>query len=171
MVFYLICFRCMCTAAAKNVEVWSNSITTWTMKCLSSCRSSTSMFIASWKTCGWAPRPALPPQSPRPLMCPEGTSCYSCLNDECWPFEWKTLLYNSTSTLQESRDSGHGWDYGCDGAYKSVVQSSHPTLGSGERNSRLVEHYINVCFLKSCKQQCNAQIWHKPAEITQRSLW
>ncbi len=89
MVFYLICFRCMCTAVAKNVEVWSNSITMWTMKCLSTCRSSTSMFIASWKTCGWAQRSALPPQSPRPLMCPEGTSCYSCLNDECWPFEWK----------------------------------------------------------------------------------
>ncbi len=146
MMFYLICLRCMCTAVAKNVEVWSNSITTWTMKCLSSCHSSTSMFIASWKMCGWSPRPALSLQSPRPLMCPEGTSCYSCLNDECWPFEWKTLIYNSTSTLQESRDSGHGWDYGCDGAYKSVVQSSHPTLGSGERNSRLVEHYINVCF-------------------------
>uniref|UniRef100_A0A8C1JLC3 Zinc finger protein 395a n=1 Tax=Cyprinus carpio TaxID=7962 RepID=A0A8C1JLC3_CYPCA len=32
MVFYLIRFRCMCTVEAKNVEVWSNSITTWTMR-------------------------------------------------------------------------------------------------------------------------------------------
>lgn len=100
MMFYLLFFRCMCTAEAKNVEVWLNSITTWTMRCLSSCRSSTSTFIASWKTCGRAPRPLLPPQSPRPLMCQEGTSCYTWLNDECWPFEWEALLYNATLLLR-----------------------------------------------------------------------
>lgn len=164
MVFFLIRFRCMSTAEDKNVEVWSNSITTWTMRFLSSCPSSTSTFIASWKTCGRAPRPVLPPQSPRPLMCQEGMACCRCQNDECWLFEWETLLYNSTSTLQESRDSGHGWDYGCNGAYKSFVQSSHPTHSSGERNSRLVEPYT---FINALPKQ---QIWHKPVEITQRLL-
>lgn len=132
MVFNLIYFRCMCTVVAKNVEVWSNSITTWTMRCLSSCRSSTSTFIASWKTCGRAPRPVTPPQSPRPLMCQEGMSEWRMLS--FWI--WKTVHYNSTLTLQESWDSGHGWNYGCNGAYKSVVQSSHPALRSGEGHSR-----------------------------------
>jgi len=152
MVFFLIRFRCMCTAEDKNVEVWSNSITTWTMRCLSSCPSLTSTFIASWKMYGQTPRPVLTPQSPRPLMCQEGMACYWSQNDECWLFEWGALPYNSTSTLQESRDSGYGWDYGCNGAYKSVVQSSHPTHNSRERSSGLVEPYT---FINALPKQ-----WH-----------
>lgn len=144
MVFLLIRFRCTCTAEDKNVEVWLNSITTWTMRFLFSCPSATSTFIANWKTCGRAPLPVLPPPFPRPLMCQEGISCYRCQKDECWLFEWEALPYNSSSTLQEPRNGGHGWDYGCNGANKSFVQSSHPTRGSGERNSRLVELFTFI---------------------------
>lgn len=74
MVCLVKCFRCMCTAVAGNVAVWWSNITMWTMRCQSSCLSSTSTYIASWKTYGRAQRPVLTPQSPHALMCQKGTA-------------------------------------------------------------------------------------------------